>query len=205
MPAPVNAGRIERLEIENFKSYKGHQIVGPFKNFTAIIGPNGAGKSNLMDAISFVLGVRSMQLRGAQLKDLLYAYDDKDREQRGRKAFVKLVFITGSGEEMEFTRTITSAGSSEYRIGNRAVTWDAYNNTMRSLGILVKARNFLVFQVTYPPPSQSRVVSLVKGVTLARCCASRCEHVALVLGSGCSGIGRMLVWPGRLPKRKPIV
>ncbi|KAG0580223.1 hypothetical protein M758_4G158500 [Ceratodon purpureus] len=146
MPAPVNAGRIERLEIENFKSYKGHQIVGPFKNFTAIIGPNGAGKSNLMDAISFVLGVRSMQLRGAQLKDLLYAYDDKDREQKGRKAFVKLVFITGNGEEMEFARTITSGGSSEYRINNKAVTWDVYNNTMRSLGILVKARNFLVFQ-----------------------------------------------------------
>lgn len=110
MPSVANSGRIERLEIENFKSYKGHQVVGPFKNFTAIIGPNGAGKSNLMDAISFVLGVRSMQLRGAQLKDLLYAFDDKEREQRGRKAFVKLVFITASGEELEFARTITSSG-----------------------------------------------------------------------------------------------
>ena len=198
MPALVNAGRIERLEIENFKSYKGHQIVGPFKNFTAIIGPNGAGKSNLMDAISFVLGVRSMQLRGAQLKDLLYAYDDKDREQRGRRAFVKLVFITGSGEEMEFTRTITSAGSSEYRIGNWGVTWDVYNNTMRSLGILVKARNFLVFQVVYPLPLQSRVASLVGGATPARCRASHCE-------TGCAESGCMLVWPGRLPKRNPIV
>lgn len=147
MPSLVNPGRIERLEIENFKSYKGHQVVGPFKNFTAIIGPNGAGKSNLMDAISFVLGVRSMQLRGAQLKDLLYAFDDKEREQRGRKAFVKLVFITGSGEELEFARTITSSGSSEYKINNKAVTWDSYNSTMKSLGILVKARNFLVFQV----------------------------------------------------------
>ncbi|KAF3556335.1 hypothetical protein F2Q69_00015279 [Brassica cretica] len=55
------------LEMENFKSYKGHQLVGPFKDFTAIIGPNGAGKSNLMDAISFVLGVRTGQLRGSQL------------------------------------------------------------------------------------------------------------------------------------------
>jgi len=45
----------DRLEVENFKSYKGHQQIGPFKNFTAIVGPNGSGKSNLMDAISFVL------------------------------------------------------------------------------------------------------------------------------------------------------
>ncbi|KAI0261412.1 RecF/RecN/SMC, partial [Russula aff. rugulosa BPL654] len=46
--------------------------LGPFKNFTFIIGPNGAGTSNLMDAISFVLGVRSAQLRSSQLRDLVY-------------------------------------------------------------------------------------------------------------------------------------
>jgi structural maintenance of chromosome 1 len=34
---------IDRIEVENFKSYKGHQIIGPFKKFTAIIGPNGSG------------------------------------------------------------------------------------------------------------------------------------------------------------------
>ena len=45
---------------------------GPFHSFTAVIGPNGAGKSNLMDAISFVLGVRSVSLRSTALKDLIY-------------------------------------------------------------------------------------------------------------------------------------
>lgn len=37
-------GRLKVLEVVNFKSYKGRQVVGPFKNFTAIIGPNGSGK-----------------------------------------------------------------------------------------------------------------------------------------------------------------
>lgn len=37
------SGRLERLELDNFKSYKGHQVIGPFMKFTAIIGPNGAG------------------------------------------------------------------------------------------------------------------------------------------------------------------
>jgi hypothetical protein len=32
-------------------------------------GPNGAGKSNLMDAISFVLGVRTRHLRSARLQE----------------------------------------------------------------------------------------------------------------------------------------
>lgn len=147
MPSLVSQGKIHRLELENFKSYKGFQTIGPFYDFTAIIGPNGAGKSNLMDAISFVLGVRSVQLRGAQLKDLIYAFDDKEKEQRGRKAFVRLVYLMGNGSELQFTRTITSSGGSEYRIDGKIVTWDEYNAKLKSLGILVKARNFLVFQV----------------------------------------------------------
>lgn len=146
MPSIISPGKIHRLELENFKSYKGLQTIGPFYDFTAIIGPNGAGKSNLMDAISFVLGVRTGQLRGAQLKDLIYAYDDKEKEQRGRRAFVRLVYQLANGLELQFTRTITSAGGSEYRIDGTPVTWDEYNGRLRSLGILVKARNFLVFQ-----------------------------------------------------------
>lgn len=54
--------------------------------FTCIIGPNGAGKSNLMDAISFVLGIKSAQLRSTQLRDLVY---------RGRKALQ----VEGEGVE----------------------------------------------------------------------------------------------------------
>lgn len=37
-------GYLERLELENFKSYKGKHTIGPFMRFTAIIGPNGCGK-----------------------------------------------------------------------------------------------------------------------------------------------------------------
>lgn len=35
--------RILRLVVNNFKSYKGEQTIGPFKSFQAIIGPNGSG------------------------------------------------------------------------------------------------------------------------------------------------------------------
>ncbi|WVZ83418.1 hypothetical protein U9M48_030567 [Paspalum notatum var. saurae] len=145
----AGGGRIHRLEVDNFKSYKGKQTIGPFSGFTAIIGANGAGKSNLMDAICFVLGVRSAHLRGAQLRDLIYKLDDGDKEvAEGRRASVRLVYLQPNNqEELHFTRTITGgAGGSEYRIDGRLVTWDDYNAKLRSLGILVKARNFLVFQ-----------------------------------------------------------
>ncbi|XP_078152053.1 structural maintenance of chromosomes protein 1-like [Carex rostrata] len=149
MSSVVCQGKIHRLEVENFKSYKGFQTIGPFCDFTAIIGPNGAGKSNLMDVISFVLGVRSGHLRGARLKDLIYAFDDKEKEQRGRSAFVRLIYHqhdNGSKNEIQFTHTITGQGGSEYRLDNRICTWDEYNAKLKSIGILVKARNFLVFQ-----------------------------------------------------------
>ncbi|KAJ4840549.1 Structural maintenance of chromosomes protein 1 [Turnera subulata] len=148
MPSIHSPGRIHRLEMENFKSYKGEQIIGPFKDFTAIIGPNGAGKSNLMDAISFVLGVRTGHLRGTQLKDLIYATttDSREKEQKGRRAYVRLVYLLANRSELKFTRSISSTGGSEYRIDDRVVNWDEYNERLRSLGILVKARNFLVFQ-----------------------------------------------------------
>lgn len=69
-------GRVVRLEIEDFKSYRGKEVIGPFKHFTTIIGPNGSGKSNLMDAISFVLGVKTGVLRGSNLRELVYVNTD---------------------------------------------------------------------------------------------------------------------------------
>lgn len=40
-------GRLIKLELENFKSYSGKQVIGPFDQFTSIIGPNGSGKKIL--------------------------------------------------------------------------------------------------------------------------------------------------------------
>ncbi|KAH6927658.1 hypothetical protein HPB50_006363 [Hyalomma asiaticum] len=60
-------GYLKYIEVENFKSYRGLQLIGPLKPFTAVIGPNGSGKSNFMDAISFVLGEKKNCLRVKKL------------------------------------------------------------------------------------------------------------------------------------------
>ena len=66
-------GKLLALELYNFKSYKGHHVLQFGDSyFTSIIGPNGSGKSNSMDAISFVLGIKSSHLRSTHLKDLIY-------------------------------------------------------------------------------------------------------------------------------------
>ena len=145
-------GRLRRLELENFKSYNGKQIIGPFDDFTAIIGPNGAGKSNMMDAISFVLGVQSRHLRSSHLKELIFRKDANSPP--ARKAVVVLVYEVSAdelegiddGTEIFFSRSVSSSGVSTYRLDRKEVTFEMYENVLQKIGVLVKARNFLVFQ-----------------------------------------------------------
>lgn len=166
-------GRLIGLELHNFKSYKDTVKVG-FGNsyFTSIIGPNGSGKSNLMDAISFVLGVRSSHLRSSALVDLIYRGrkehdDDSDRSKRARSselsgssqvsdsendeeprsAYVTCVYQKNDSDEpTRFTRIIHSSGESVYKIDRKTVSYKRYNEELEAENILVKARNFLVFQ-----------------------------------------------------------
>jgi structural maintenance of chromosome 1 len=167
------------IEVCDFKSYRGRQVIGPFRHFTSVIGPNGSGKSNLMDAISFVLGVKSAQLRSSQLKDLVYrgrrlasedpSQGDEEEEEPGegegsaQKAWVLAVYEDADKKEWQFQRTyvavsytfeytthapfsIWTNGNSEYKLNGRVVTYTAYNAALVSHNILVKAKNFLVFQ-----------------------------------------------------------
>uniref|UniRef100_A0A669ESU1 Structural maintenance of chromosomes protein 1A n=1 Tax=Oreochromis niloticus TaxID=8128 RepID=A0A669ESU1_ORENI len=136
-------GYLKLIEIENFKSYKGRQIIGPFHKFTAIIGPNGSGKSNLMDAISFVLAEKTSNLRVKTLKDLIHGAPVG--KPAANRAFVSMVYQEDNGEERAFTRVIIGS-SSEYRINSKVVGLPEYSEELEKLGILIKARNFLVFQ-----------------------------------------------------------
>lgn len=64
---------IDRLVLENFKSYAGRQVVGPFhSNFSAVVGPNGSGKSNVIDSMLFVFGFRANKMRQDRLSDLIH-------------------------------------------------------------------------------------------------------------------------------------
>jgi structural maintenance of chromosome 1 len=136
-------GRLHYVEVKDFKSYKGVHKIGPFKRFTAVIGPNGAGKSNLMDAISFVLGERTQSLRVRSLKELIHG------APIGRpvssRASVTAVYLSDDGIETRFTRSILGS-SSEYRVNEKLVTGSEYSEKLADLGILIKAKNFLVFQ-----------------------------------------------------------
>ncbi|XP_066217391.1 structural maintenance of chromosomes protein 1B isoform X1 [Saccopteryx leptura] len=138
-------GRLELLVVENFKSWRGRQIIGPFKRFTCIIGPNGSGKSNVMDALSFVMGEKTVNLRVKHIQELIHgAHIGKPVSS---SASVKIVYVEESGEEKTFARIIRG-GCSEFRFDDNPVSRSAYIAELEKIGIIVKAQNCLVFQGT---------------------------------------------------------
>lgn len=147
-------GRLLGLELHNFKSYKGTVKVGfGDSNFTSIIGPNGSGKSNMMDAISFVLGVRSRHLRSSVLKDLIYRGvisedgegEEIEEENSPSTAHVKAFYLTGD-DTVELSRHISKSGETTYKMDGKAVNYKKYAAFLEEENILIKAKNFLVFQ-----------------------------------------------------------
>lgn len=68
------------------------------------------------------------------------------------RGHVTLVFKPSEDEEVAFTRAIIpgsgDACTSQYRIDGRQVSSAAYVDRLATYGILVKARNFLVFQAS---------------------------------------------------------
>ncbi|KAL8438542.1 hypothetical protein ACSSS7_000076 [Eimeria intestinalis] len=93
--APSRRLMIERVVLEDFKSYNKKRVIGPFhKRFTAIVGPNGSGKSNVIDAMLFVFGRRAQQIRLRKVTELIHnsaaaaaaAADDSSRPKKRRPA-----------------------------------------------------------------------------------------------------------------------
>ncbi|KAL3100097.1 hypothetical protein niasHS_000708 [Heterodera schachtii] len=132
-------GFLYSLEIENFKSFKGKHYIGPFKRFSAIIGPNGSGKSNLMDAISFVLGERTIHLRVRKLGDLVHGASIS--MPASKTCCVRMIYRNPDGTERTYQRT-----TSEFRVDDNVVNLPQYHKALEEINIFSKARNFLVYQ-----------------------------------------------------------
>ena len=147
-----------------------------------------------MDAISFVLGIKSSHLRSAHLRELVYrgrvlrtSIANGDAETNGHtngtngdvsgtqerndptSAWVTAVYEDDAGDEQRWKRSITNSGVSEYRINDKVVTAQVYNESLEAENILIKARNFLVFQgdveaiAIQKPADLTRMIEQVSG------------------------------------------
>ncbi|KAJ7195092.1 condensin complex subunit SMC2 [Mycena pura] len=147
--------RIEELVLEGFKSYPVRtQITGWDSSFNAITGLNGTGKSNILDAISFVLGLTNMStMRAANQTDLIYK-----RGQAGvTKASVTIVFDnsdtskspTGyeSSKQITVTRQLALPNVvTKYLLNGHKVTQQDIQNLFQSVQLNINNPNFVIMQ-----------------------------------------------------------
>jgi len=155
---------IEKIEIENFKSYKGIRTLGPFhQNFSSIVGPNGSGKSNVLDALLFVFVKSGKQLRIAKqdalinhskIKDAsgrmvwecefarvtVFFYDIQDNDDGGYDVI--------EGSQFQITRTVHRKRSpkTQFRIGTKRAKQSEVRELLLSKGIDLKHNRFMILQ-----------------------------------------------------------
>ncbi|NXF09394.1 SMC1B protein, partial [Smithornis capensis] len=139
-------GYLKLLVMKDFKSWRGQQVIGPFMRFNCIIGPNGSGrKSNIMDAVSFVMCEKTSNLRVKNIQELIHgAHVGKPVSST---ASVKIVYCEEDGEEKTFSRVIRGS-CSDFFFNDKSVSRSTYISELGKVGILVKARNCLIFQGT---------------------------------------------------------
>lgn len=143
--------------LENFKSYAGQQVIGPFhKNFAAVVGPNGSGKSNVIDALLFVFGKRAKQLRLNKVKELIHK---SNAVGNCTHASVSVHFCeiqdTGPGDdeyvvvphsECVISRIARSDNTSTYKLNGKTTQFKDIAILLQSKGIDLDNNRFLILQ-----------------------------------------------------------
>lgn len=140
---------IIRIEVENFKSYRGKHLIGPFTWFSSVIGPNGSGKSNVMDAVCFGLGLPLEWVRVSNVSDLVYTLPNGPPEFPMK---VELFLGDLQSNQLEPLHVLrreilgTSGLDSKFYLDGERLDPKSYTARLSELGIAISQPNFLVFQ-----------------------------------------------------------
>ncbi|ANQ08829.1 Structural maintenance of chromosomes protein [Plasmodium coatneyi] len=163
---------IDRLILENFKSYSGVKVIGPFyKKFSCIVGPNGSGKSNIIDAMLFVFGRRAKKIRQNKLCDLIHSskysmkneytkvsiqfrtisegdQQDEPAKWEGQRDETDLMQppLQDLPDSFTISREATADNQSKYRINDKVVTQKEVFDLLLQNGIDLRNNRFLILQ-----------------------------------------------------------
>ncbi|VEL29604.1 unnamed protein product, partial [Protopolystoma xenopodis] len=148
---------ISKIVIENFKSYGGMRVLGPFcKKFNCVIGPNGSGKSNVIDSLLFVFGYRSSKVRSKKLSLLIHKSDVlPDVPCCCVEVHFQKIIDTGpmdddfevvSENDFVVSRKAFQDNSSQYFINDCRANFKEVTTLLRRNGIDLDHNRFLILQ-----------------------------------------------------------
>lgn len=147
---------ITKIVNENFKSYAGVTIIGPFhKSFSAIVGPNGSGKSNVIDSMLFVFGYRASKIRSKKISVLIHNSNEYSNLNSCTVSihFQKIIDKELGGDyevipdsEFVISRTAFKDNSSYYELNKKKVQFKEIAKLLRSHGVDLDHNRFLILQ-----------------------------------------------------------
>ena len=146
---------ITYLVLNNFKSYAGRQVVGPFHaSFSSVVGPNGSGKSNVIDSLLFVFGFRASKMRQGKISALIHnsarfsdlAFCEVEVH------FQEILDLPGGGHEvipdsnLIISRKAFKNNSSDYFMNGKKTNFTTVTNLLKDRGIDLDHKRFLILQ-----------------------------------------------------------
>eukprot|EP01122_Echinamoeba_exundans_P003302 TRINITY_DN13421_c0_g1_i1.p1 TRINITY_DN13421_c0_g1~~TRINITY_DN13421_c0_g1_i1.p1 ORF type:complete len:1298 (-),score=460.87 TRINITY_DN13421_c0_g1_i1:81-3887(-) len=147
---------INKMVLENFKSYAGKQEIGPLHHcFSAVVGPNGSGKSNVIDAVLFVFGRQAKKLRLNKVSEFIHN-SEHQRNLSAAKVSVHFeeIYVSDDatvsrpvpGSKFVLTRTARADNSSEYFLDTKKVKREDVVALLKKKGVDLDNSRFLILQ-----------------------------------------------------------
>jgi len=179
---------IREIVLENFKSYGGRKIIGPFhKSFSSIVGPNGSGKSNTIDALLFVFGKRAKKMRLNKVSELIHCSGAMPNLNSAR---VEVTFQdirdTGEGPEdyeiiegstLTVAREAFKNNSSKYYLDGKTSNFSEVTQLLKKRGVDLEHNRFLILQ------GEVEQISLMKPKALTEHEDGLLEYLEDIIGS----------------------
>lgn len=144
--------KIDKIELNGFKSFSQKTILKIQPGITCIVGPNGCGKSNTFDAFKWVLGEQSAKnLRGDKMEEIIFNGSATEKPKAMAEVALHISDIKnkstdGNGKNDDratVTRRLFRSGESEYRINNKKSRLKDVREIFLDTGMEVKSYSFI--------------------------------------------------------------
>ena len=170
--------KIQRLDIQGFKSFAERTSIRFGQGITGVVGPNGCGKSNIVDAIRWAMGEQSARmLRGGSMQDVIF----NGSEVRGPMGMAEVTLSfdnDGRGVppeyahvgEIQVTRRLYRDGDSEYEINKTPCRLKDVHDLFLGTGVGTRAYSIIsqgqVSEIMrVKPEERRRIVEEAAGIT----------------------------------------
>ena len=174
--------RIDKIELNGFKSFGERTMFNFHPGITCIVGPNGCGKSNIVDAFKWVLGEQSAKsLRGEKMEELIFNGSTSKKPKGMAEVTMVLSGLIGAeqpvqGENEEkvsdsasVTRRLYRSGDSEYMMNKTQCRLKDIKDLFLDTGLEVKSYSILeqdrIAEILNSKPQERRfLIEEVAGV-----------------------------------------